>query len=336
MRTVPLPALTRADVLRRANEYMAELQIFEQVRVSERVARIGLEQVCTLMLEWLWDTVAEPILTALGLDGPPADGAWPRIWWCPTGPLALLPVHAAGYHDPDDPLAHRSVLDRVISSYTPTVRALEYASTATPVPKQDRLLVVSLPVTPGMPDLWSVSREQTILAQLLPDQHTDLTDTKASHHAILEGLADHRWVHASCHGTQNLDEPSTGGLIPYDWQSAGLITIADIAGIDSAGGEFIFLCACKTATSGVRNVDEAITLAAGLNYLGWRHVLATLWSTWDGAAADISGLVYQHLVAGRQLDPSMSALALHQAIRHYRDIHAYQPSRWIPFIHLGP
>jgi len=42
----------------------------------------------------------------------------------PTGPLCLLPIHAAGYHcEPSS----RTVLDRVISSYSPSIKALLYA-----------------------------------------------------------------------------------------------------------------------------------------------------------------------------------------------------------------
>ena len=51
------------------------------------------------VLDWLWDVIAGPVLTALGHTGPPGPGdPWPRVWWCPTGPLTVLPIHAAGRH----------------------------------------------------------------------------------------------------------------------------------------------------------------------------------------------------------------------------------------------
>ena len=51
------------------------------------------------VLDWLWDAVAEPVLAVLGRTGPPSDGEpGPRVWWCPTGPLTVLPIHAAGHH----------------------------------------------------------------------------------------------------------------------------------------------------------------------------------------------------------------------------------------------
>ena len=51
------------------------------------------------VLDWLWDVIAEPVLTALGHTSAPETGSpWPRVWWCPTGPLTVLPIHAAGHH----------------------------------------------------------------------------------------------------------------------------------------------------------------------------------------------------------------------------------------------
>jgi hypothetical protein len=335
VRSVHLAKLNDRDALQRSNEYLAELQIFEQVRRDEGVARIGLEQVCTSLLEWLWDTVAEPALTACGHLGPPSADHWPRVWWCLTGALAALPVHAAGYHDPEDLPAHRCVLDRVVSSYTPTLRVLTLARSAARPSGDDSMLVIALPTTPGQPDLPDVTREQAVLADRLPGGNM-LAGSEATHDAIMAGLTRHRWVHAACHGTQHLADPDRGGLVPYDWQAAGLISIADVTASDRSGGEFIFLSACKTATTGVRNLDEIITLAAGLHYAGWRHVIGTFWSVWDNASADIAALLYPALTPGGRLEPGRSAEALHAAVRAYRAFLPYQPSKWMPFIHIGP
>src|SRR5688572_10277877 len=46
---------------------------------------------------------------------------FPRIWWCPTGALSFLPIHAAGDYrglEPD------TILNYAVSSYTPTITAL--------------------------------------------------------------------------------------------------------------------------------------------------------------------------------------------------------------------
>lgn len=61
------------------------------------------------------------------------------------------------------------------------------------------------------------------------------------------------------------------------------MTVAELAN-DRYRGEFAFLSACKTAVGGVQTPDEAITLAAALQYTGWRHVIGTLWTVWDQSA----------------------------------------------------
>jgi CHAT domain-containing protein len=67
-------------------------------------------------------------------------------------------------------------------------------------------------------------------------------------------------------------------------------------------------------------LDEAITLAAALHYAGWRHVIATLWSVSDIAAAEVAEDVYSQLVDEEGAPPSArrrSAPPRHQAAAQY-------------------
>lgn len=51
------------------------------------------------VLDWLADVIANPVLAALGHTDTHVTGSpSPRVWWCPTGRLSLLPIHAAGHH----------------------------------------------------------------------------------------------------------------------------------------------------------------------------------------------------------------------------------------------
>ncbi|WP_234372430.1 hypothetical protein, partial [Streptomyces noursei] len=90
---------------------------------------------------WTWNHVAGPVLDRWGRPGPAPDGRWARLWWSPGGARAPRPLHAAGHHgEATGPApreaaaapagtgpAPRTVLDRVVSSYTPTVGAIRYA-----------------------------------------------------------------------------------------------------------------------------------------------------------------------------------------------------------------
>ena len=102
------------------------------------------------VLEWLWDVAVNPVLDELGFTQmPPHDEAWPRVWWVGSGLLNILPIHASGYHDSTPP---QTALDRVISSYAPTVKSLAYAreraARADQVALKEKAILIAMPTTP--------------------------------------------------------------------------------------------------------------------------------------------------------------------------------------------
>ncbi|GIF77258.1 CHAT domain-containing protein [Asanoa siamensis] len=276
-------------------------------------------------LQWMWDAFAERILDRLEHN----KGGGRRIWWCPTGPLTLLPIHAAGYHRSPG----RSVLDRAVSSYTPTLRAL-VAARAEPREQggaPGRMLFVGMPDTPGQAPLPNVDTERDLLHERFDGACTELIGERATRDAVLAGLVNHRWAHFACHGEQDLADPSRGGVLVHD----GQLTVADLSS-QQYQGEFAFLSGCKTAVGGANLPDEAITLAAALHYTGYRHVIATLWSVWDDEAAEVADNVYGAIVRDGVLHADEAAAALHHATRALRDRHRNAPSVWTPFTHTGP
>ncbi|WP_326582646.1 CHAT domain-containing protein [Streptomyces sp. NBC_00481] len=301
--------------------------------------------------EWLWDTIAAPVFDELGLDRePPEGGEWPRLWWCPTGPLTMLPLHSAGYHGVTG--GGVSVIDRVVSSYTPTLRALVRArenrlgragDTARHAPDghtderpgepdRDRLLIVTVDEAPGQARLDAIAQVRDTLTELMPQgRWTALSSDEATWERVHQELPKHRWVHFSCHGGQDLGRPSQGGLILRD----RTLRISDISE-RRFHGEFAGLAACKTATGGLRLLDEAITLSAALHYTGYRHVVAALWSILEKTAVRVFDAVYRDIVVDGALQPAGSALALHNALRRVRTDNPDQPGLWTPFTHTGP
>ncbi|WP_327002933.1 CHAT domain-containing protein [Dactylosporangium sp. NBC_01737] len=325
---VALPDVTFDEVTNQVQAYLRAVGWFAGARRDLKVPGSGEadpERRLAEVLQWCWTGIAEPVLTHLGLTAPPGPGqAWPRLWWCPTGPLTLLPLHAAGGHGD-------AVIDRVASSYTPTVRALLEARHPRPgAGARDAMLVVAMPDTEGQQSLPNVRREVDLLARLHPDV-TVLEGPAATVEAVRDALHTHRWVHFSCHGQQDLTDPSRGGLLLSD----GLLTVEAVSS-GQHRGDFAFLSACKTATGGTTLPDEAFTLAAALHYTGYRHVIATLWSVWDDSAADVAEAVYGQITDGATLRPERAALALHEAVRALRAQHLDRPSVWTPFTHTGP
>src|SRR6266498_4587948 len=49
----------------------------------------------------------------------------PRIWWCPTGPLAFLPIHAAGIYVDGKGVPAQHLSEFAVSSYIPNVNVFE-------------------------------------------------------------------------------------------------------------------------------------------------------------------------------------------------------------------
>ncbi|MCX0245278.1 CHAT domain-containing protein [Streptomyces drozdowiczii] len=281
----------------------------------------------------LWDTVAEPVLGHLGLDAQPAAGEpWPRLWWCPTGLLSFLPLHAAGRGGPD---SGTWVMDRAVSSYTPTLRALARARaglTAGARGTRPAPLVVALAETPGAAPLPGVAREAEVLAELFPGGRL-LSGPDATVDAVGGALEAHPWVHFSCHGVSELLTPSRSGLVLYD----GRLTVSDAAARRPAAPELAVLSACSASRGGTRLSDEAVQLAAAFQLAGYPHVIGTLWPVADKLATRVTEAFYGALAkdvsGGRPIDP---AAALHAPVRALRDRYTAAPHLWAAHIHTGP
>ncbi|AOS61846.1 CHAT domain-containing protein [Actinoalloteichus hymeniacidonis] len=334
---VPLPALSQAEVVNRARAYGEALRVWERSGGSGGLTAIGARQTLHATLEWLWDTIAEPVLGSLGMTG--ADDPLPRLWWCPTGLLTLLPLHAAGYHDPADGPAGRTVLDRVVSSYTPTLRGLARANTANPpAPVDGRVLVVSLPDIPARPGqaalapLPGARTEAEFFRTAFPNGHTLRTADTATRAAITVDLQTHAYAHFACHGGHDPRDPSTGALHLWD----GPLTVLDVAELRLERAELAYLSACSTATGGTTLPDEAIHLAAALQLAGYRHVIATLWNIPDRTAPEVTATLYTALRDSGGLRLRDTARVLHDAVRALRSAAPRDPSIWAAHIHSGP
>jgi hypothetical protein len=309
VRVIPLPDLTIEALTTWLNTLYAAFGA-EPANLGEVVAK---RQMIAGLLQWLWDAVTGPVLGQLAVND--------RLWWCPTGNLALLPLHAA-----TDPRTGKSALDHVVSSYTPTLRALlEARSRAAESPRPARpadMLVVAVPHAPGAPEL-NVQPEIDAIVSRLGDRCTVLLGPDATFDRVRSELPRHRWVHFACHGTQNLGDPSHSALLLYDHPLA----VLDTAGLDLADAEFAFLSACQTAGGGAVLADEAIHLAAALQASGFRQVIATLWPLYDAVAPEVPEQVYVRLATSGGAD---AGPLLHDAVRALRESHGGASQRYGP------
>ncbi|WP_447035812.1 tetratricopeptide repeat protein [Streptomyces sp. DSM 118878] len=306
------------------------------------------------ILAWLWDTAVGPVLDALGYKESPADGQeWPHVWWASGGLLSLLPLHAAGYHTShhDPRYRARTALDRVVSSYTPTIGSLGYARQHTAAPSvKAQTLIVAMPSTPGLQHqgrLSEVAREATQLQARLPHP-TLLTEPDAdtgsagtgdqipTRTAVFAHLTEVTIAHFACHGSSHPTDPSQSLLLLHDWQQDPL-TVASLAPVNLDHARLAYLSACSTTlTRSQQLLDESIHLTAAFQLAGFPHVIGTLWEINDKYAADIAESFYARLTdSEKNVDTSRAPHALHDTIRSLRDQLPLTPSLWAAYVHAG-
>jgi len=355
-----LPQLTEDTLIDTINSFHQALHA--AMSSEDRTQRRQAQAALTRGLEWLWDTVAGPVLDSLDYRFQPAAGAdWPRVWWEPGGLLGLLPLHAAGYHtDPANDPGRRTVMDRVVSAYTPTVRALHYARRRPPAPSAPgQALIVAMPTTPYLPGdgrLAHVGAEAEMLCNRLPnhvlllepapagDVTADASSSSPTKTDVLGHLPACSIAHFACHGTSDAADPSRSRLLLHD-HATDPLTVASLAPVRLDQAQLAYLSACRTAALHTTElIDEAIHLTSAFQLAGFPHVIGTLWEIDDRIAVTIAETFYTHLqTSAGTLDTSKAAWALHQAVRTVRDgrdlpgqlDRTRVPFLWAAYVHAG-
>ncbi|MFD8980066.1 CHAT domain-containing protein [Streptomyces sp. NPDC059564] len=357
--SLSLPDLRYDLVVDQIQIFHQALEVVADPRTTPLVRKEAQETLRTV-LGWLWDVAAEPVLHCLGFSGEPSPGQpWPRVWWAPGGLLSLLPLHAAGHHAEPPPTGlrkgeRRTVIDRVVSSYTTTIRALHHARRHdTSMPSVGRSLIVAMPTTPAISGrLDQVSEEAALLCGLLPkptlliepDAAADGTtgsgaETRPTKARVLANLSDCAIVHFACHGAHNPTDPSKSLLLLHDHEHDPL-SVADVAEMRLETSQLAYLSACRTAFMGsVELIDEAIHLTSAFQLAGFPHVIGTLWEINDEVASSMAADFYAGL--GRitnqhsDLDTDAAACALHHTVRKVRDQYPKYPYLWAAHLHAG-
>ncbi|KAI3326484.1 CHAT domain-containing protein [Xylariaceae sp. AK1471] len=343
VRVLGLPNLTLEQVHQHA----------EELRISRQLATPPI-----LLLEWLWDVVACPVLDALGFQEPVSDTNWPRVWWIPTGLLGQLPLHAAGYHTKG---RSETVLDRVMSSYASTVKALIHGrqlhrELAKPV--SDRALLVAMHETPNLSAngiLGFTKDEVEMVKDLCPSLGLRPITPPLRKSDVLQELRGCKIFHFAGHGHSDPTEPSRSCLLLEDWKINPL-TVGDLRDhrLQENPPFLGFLSACSTgANEAVRLADEGINLINAFQLAGFRHVVGTLWEVSDRHCVDIARVLYETMRDEGMTDVTVCQ-GLHRAVRALRDegiedehrrdvmlisgttqVRGMTNAHWIPYVHFG-
>jgi tetratricopeptide (TPR) repeat protein len=271
------------------------------------------------ILSWLWDAIASPVLDAFGLTGPPPEGGWPRIWWIPTGLLSKFPVHAAGYHSE---VSSEAVLSRVISSYSPSVKAIIHSRQHPSQASANAAVLVGMEHTPGQRRLPFAAQETAMLRVLCRSMCLDPIEPRQHKADVLLKLPQCKIFHFAGHGLTDELDPSNSHLLLED--SGDPLTVANLleTNLRKHPPFLAYLSACGTGQIGAEKyTDESIHLISSFQLAGFRHVIGTLWEVNDEICVEMARITYEGIKAGEMTDKSVSQ-GLHDAATELRN-------RWV-------
>lgn len=190
-----------------------------------------------------------------------------NLRWCPAGPFAFLPIHAAGIYLDN---MTESISDYVISSYTPTISSL--LRDIPPSTNSFKIIAVIQPNTPGQKSLPCTLDE----LQKVEDHASNMDLIKLVHGSVEEvisHLPEVSIAHFACHGQQNAQNPLESALFLQD----GPLKVFQIMQQSMPNASLAFLSACETAMGDESLPDEMIHIGATLLFAGFRGVVATMW-----------------------------------------------------------
>lgn len=322
-------------------------------------------------LSWLWASCVSLVLDKLGLTRCEKVEDLPHIWWIGVGIASYLPFHAAGdYACPD---LQETILNRAVCSYATTVKSLSYCR-ETRLSTNDnkgkdgeretkpRMLIATMPTTPGYGDLPGATIEATEVEILMQDEFCVTSITHPSAEVILDGLQKYDVVHFACHGITSRNNPSDSHLIlmkedvrlprtktslvrhlvlAEDDQAldAEKLTVRQISEhFSKRKAQIAYLSACSTALNDNASLtDEALHLASGFQIAGFAHVIGSMWPTEDAVCVQAAKYFYSSILEVGQAarSPETIAVALHKTIVKLQEMFTGRPLSWAPYIHYG-
>ena len=156
-------------------------------------------------------------------------------------------------------------------------------------------------------------------------------------------LRKSEWVHFACHGRLSREPLKSSFALP-----GGELTLLDIVKANLPNAEFAFLSACHTAEAPLSlAMDEALNLAAAIQFCGFRSVVGTMWQLLDKDGPLLAEAVYMHLrndAGNGQPGFKGAAAAVRQAALFMRSQKDWTDDgravdiateRWVNLVHIG-
>ena len=327
------------------------LEIQEQLAATEDAQKDYhlLHKNLTEILKITWRQAMSPTLKALGFTKRPRDEkGWPHIWWIPTDHLCLVPVHAAGIP------GKATVMDRVISSYIPSIKTLAYARAkhqnsislvgeGGAADRDVRALVIAMADTPERTPLDHSELEAKAVIDSFPNTTILKQPTRQLVVAELENPPP--IIHFSCHGETDYEDPTESKLLLSDWETSPL-NVSQLQCLSLQGSKLAYLSACWAAHGGNPELrSENIHLVSACQLAGFPSAIGSFWYVGQDASLQAVERFYKEIGKGGNgggFDVLEAGRALHFAILGLRESTKSagndfkgDPVRWAPFVHFG-
>lgn len=276
----------------------------------------------------------------------------PRVWWIGSGLASSMPLHAAGVHEIG---SAENTYSRIISSYTPSIKALAHARTrarrtSQPLGMRSSMLIVTMPTTPNRPsdgkamdNLPHATHEKDEILEFINGYIRPTVLEHPSVEEVSEVLEKSAIAHFACHGSSDLDNPSQSGLIlQHRVDSTGVIeqdrlTVQRVSEFRLEHAQIAFLSACSTAENkAIKLSDEVIHVASGFQVAGFPHVIGCLWRARDPDCLTVARHFYSILfqINSSRMNVGVAA-SVQEAVQVVRRSQIRIPLNWAQFVHYG-
>lgn len=266
-----------------------------------------------------------------------------------------MPFHAAGVHTTG---SKENAYCRMISSYTPSIKALGYARNQTKRAQQalvaqatGTILIAAMPTSPKGPGdkkapkrLPGVEEEMREILNMARSHMRTTVLTHPSADQVLEVLKTCRIAHFACHGTSDYSDPSNSGLIlqksagPDEALVQDRLTVQRVSDLRLKYAQIVYLSACSTAENkAARLSDEVIHVVSGFQVAGFPHVVGCLWPAGDSECVEVAKRFYSLVLKCNQsvINNNEVASALQEAVMAVRTEDLSRPLNWAQFVHCG-
>jgi CHAT domain-containing protein len=258
----------------------------------------------------------------------------PKVYFYPTGPLAHLPIHAAGEHIRPQ---GEALLDYLTPSYVTSLQNLTFPPPLSSHDAPLRVLAISQPDTPGQNPLPAADAEIAVIRKHVPPDQLFVAERKKGNK---ECLLTRPWLfsqhnplvlHCACHARQDPYDPLSSAFYLYN----GELKLSRLLTQRNSKAFLAVLSACETAAGNEMRPDETLHIGAAMNCLqGFQSVIATLWSMHDKDGPALADVLYKELFSTDQARRSDPAAALRLAVNDMR-ANSIPLIRWVPFVHFG-